>query len=97
MNYSRILDRLATETPETRVYLQSLLPRAADYEARVLALNDEIRRLADERALPYIDLYPTLVDADGSIRNELSNDELHLLGSGYDHWRQILAPHLEAQ
>jgi len=39
-----------------------------------------------------LDLYPVFLDAaDGSIRNDLSNDELHLLGAGYLAWRDAIS------
>ena len=93
-NYAEILDRIGTGAPDTRVYVQSVLPRGSDYEERVLALNREIRRMAEERGLPYIDLYPAFVADDGSIQDELANDELHLLGTGYARWKAILDPYV---
>src|SRR5690606_40920792 len=44
-------------------------------------LNRAIRRVALEHGAEWIDLHPAFVAADGSIRDELSNDELHLLGA----------------
>ena len=92
--YAEILFRLARDAPQTRVYVQSVLPRGADYEPLVLDLNQRIRGLARERRLPYIDLYPAFVCDDGSICDELSNDELHLLGPGYATWVEQLRPYL---
>jgi hypothetical protein len=42
----------------------------------------------------WIDLYPRFLAPDGSIRDDLSNDELHLLGPGYDLWRDAIAHHV---
>lgn len=91
-NYETILDRIALESPDTRVYVQSVMPRGAEYRARVDTLNREIQRLATERGLPWIDLGPLLVDDDGSMRNDLSDDELHLNRKGYEIWRDVLDP-----
>jgi lysophospholipase L1-like esterase len=87
-NIIEILDRLKQETPDTEVYLQSVLPRAADYRERIEALNARLAEVALEHGSEWIDLYAHFVDPEtGAIRAELSNDELHLLGPGYALWR----------
>jgi lysophospholipase L1-like esterase len=88
-NITDILDRLKQETPDTEVYLQSVLPRAASFRADVEALNSRLAEVALERGAAWIDLYPAFLDPEtGGIRAELSNDELHLLGPGYALWKQ---------
>lgn len=87
-NIIEILDRLKQETPDTEVYLQSVLPRAAGYRERIEALNARLAEVALEHGSEWIDLYPRFVDPEtGAIRAELSNDDLHLLGPGYTLWR----------
>ena len=83
-----ILEHLKQETPDTEVYLQSVLPRAASYRDRIEALNARLAEVALEHGSEWIDLYPRFLDPEtGAIRSELSNDELHLLGPGYALWR----------
>ena len=89
-NYGEILDHLKTDSPETYVYVHSLLPRAAEFQQRIETLNVQLRSLAFSRGATYINLYPHFLDDDGSIKNELSNDELHLLGRGYMLWKDII-------
>ena len=87
-NIEEILDRLKQESPDTEVYLQSVLPRAASYRSRVEALNARLAEVAGERGCAWVDLYSHFVDPNtGAIREELSNDSLHLLGPGYVLWR----------
>ncbi len=56
--------------------------------------NHRLQRLpadADAGDATWIDLYPLFVDStDGSIRDDLSNDELNLLGRGYLVWRDAI-------
>lgn len=92
--YTEILDELSRNSPQTRVYVQSVLPRSADYDPLVRELNEHIRSLAHQRSLPHIDLYAAFVCDDGFICDELSNDELHLLGAGYAKWVELLSSHL---
>jgi lysophospholipase L1-like esterase len=92
--YREILARLRRDSPVTRIYAQSILPRAAPFRAEVEALNREIERAAREHGAVWIDLYPAFLADDGSIRDDLSNDDLHLLGPGYALWRDRIASHL---
>jgi len=87
-NVEAIVDRIHAEAPGSRVYLQSVLPRAVAYRQRVEALNARYAAVAAERGVVWIDLYPSFLAEDGSIRDELANDELHLLGDGYAMWRE---------
>lgn len=86
---TEILDRLKQETPDTEVYLESVLPRAPRYREAVEALNARLSEVALERGSAWIDLYAAFLDPEtGGIRAELSNDELHLLGPGYALWKE---------
>jgi lysophospholipase L1-like esterase len=88
-NITDLLDRLKQETPDTEVYLQSVLPRAPSYRADIEALNLRLSEVALEHGSAWIDLYPAFLDPEtGGIRAELSNDELHLLGPGYALWKE---------
>jgi lysophospholipase L1-like esterase len=88
-NITDILDRLKQQTPDTEVYLQSVLPRASSYRADIEALNLRLSEVALEHGSAWVDLYPAFLDPEtGGIRAELSNDELHLLGPGYALWKE---------
>jgi len=72
------------------VILHSVLPVGADWKlARnrdVLARNENIKTLAHERKLAFIDLHPHFCDARGELRAALSNDGIHLGPRGYAQW-----------
>ena len=87
-NYRAILDRCRKESPETLVYVQSLLPRARHYAVTIQCLNKELQGLANQFGYTYIDLYPHFAGERGELRPELTNDNIHILGAGYDIWVQ---------
>lgn len=93
-SYRAILSRLRTESPATEVYAQSILPRSEDARDDVRARNDAIRRVAEENGATFVDLVPLFADESGRIRPDLSNDRAHLLGPGYEVWRDAIAPHV---
>lgn len=87
-NYWRILSTLRRTIPETRIYVSSLLPtsgpRSADLPpAKILEMNDWLKRLADEFDASFIDAFPALADTSGKIRAEYSTDGIHLNMQGY--------------
>lgn len=95
--YALIVHRIQQESPGTTIVVQSLLPRAAQFRAEVEAFNREIQKIAEQADVTYLDLYSHFLAEDGSIRDELSNDELHLLGSGYALWQTLLLPLVQVQ
>lgn len=89
-NVEQIAHRIRRESPRTELFLQSLLPRGANYRDDVEALNERLEDVASAGGATFVDLYPLFLDKDGSIADKYSNDELHLLGSGYLVWRDAI-------
>ena len=100
--YAHLLDLLEKELPDTEIYVESLLPiskkRSEDETLRtretVLALNSQIKALANERGLTYIDLY-SVYEKDGYLNSDYSGDGLHLLPDAYELWAQTIRPYME--
>ena len=93
-NLEILLERVTRGSPETKVYVQSVLPRAASFQPRIESLNRRFAELATAHEATWIDLYPLFLQEDGSLRDELSNDELHLVGQGYGIWRDAIETHV---
>ncbi|HWQ62294.1 MAG TPA: GDSL-type esterase/lipase family protein [Negativicutes bacterium] len=95
VNYRIILGRLRGELPDTRIYIQSVLPfndemfpaRNLRSNANIAALNVEIRKLAAEYELPYIDLASVFTGPDGRLPAKYTDDGLHLSETAYLMWR----------
>ena len=78
------------------MFLQSVMPRKAQFRDDVIALNERYQALA--AATPhtrYVDLWPVLADPDGALRSEMTRDKLHLTGEGYQAWVGVLRPHID--
>lgn len=100
-----IAERIVAESPSTQLYLQSILPvndcfgKFEGHTSRyrqVAEINAEIRRMASEMKVVYIDIYSRFAEpVSGKMRPELTNDGLHLLGTGYLLWRDIVTPYVK--
>ncbi|MBW6478293.1 MAG: sialate O-acetylesterase [Bacteroidales bacterium] len=98
-NYRRIVSKIQLESPETRIYVQSLFPtnndfdhfpRAQNKENEIRSVNKGIEEIAKEYGLTFIDLYPHFLDEEGKLSRKYTNDGLHLMGEGYLKWAEIL-------
>ncbi|MDV7399323.1 GDSL-type esterase/lipase family protein, partial [Arthrospira platensis SPKY1] len=85
--------------PETNVVLQTVLPTNADFsefknhqnrQAAIQAVNDGLKRLSVEFEVGLLDLHAAFLDADGKLDARYTDDGLHLNGTGYQHWRNLL-------
>lgn len=71
--------------------IQSVLPvsprwkRAAEKNREVLLLNDALRSVASDTKSQYLDLVPAMSEG-GFLRDELSEDGVHLTAAGYAIW-----------
>lgn len=106
-NIRQIVTKIRTESPGTRLYIQSLLPVTDHYHLfeghtsrgqLVPQINAGLQKVAATTGAVYIDLYASFVDpATGKMNTAYTNDGLHLLGKGYLKWRDLVRPYIDAQ
>lgn len=93
--YREMLGRIRKKMPDLRLYVQSVLPTRGNFDHRneaVRQFNTKLRRLATEFGCTYLDLHALMIDAEGKLKAEFTNDGLHLTEPAYLIWReQILA------
>lgn len=94
--YEEILQKCKELSPETNVFVQSILPRKKNFAARIQGLNVELEKLAEKYDYTYIDLFSHFATPEGQMRDDLTNDHLHLMSAGYDIWVEILTPYIQA-
>lgn len=103
-NIEKSISKIHEESPNTTIYLQSVLPINPDFGMfsqhmkpdMIIKLNTELEKLADRSSSVYINLYSHFViDGTTKMKPEYTNDGLHLLGAGYQKWREILSPYID--
>ena len=99
-----LVDYIRTRSPQTRLYVQSMLPinnsfsrykNLKDKEQVIRDANALIAAMAQDKGFTWIDLYTAMADKDGNLRKEITNDGLHLLAPGYRIWADIIRPYIE--
>lgn len=91
---SEILNLLQKKTPDAKVILMGVFPRApkaSDPKRRfILELNGLLAKIAEERKLPFIDLGGKFLAPDGSLPPALMADGVHPSEAGYAIWAEAL-------
>ena len=88
--YREILKRVKSEAPTVRVHVQSVLPTRdgfAKHNPLVNDFNARLEKLAKEFGYDFNDLHALMVDADGELKKEFTNDGLHLNADAYKVWQ----------
>lgn len=94
-NIEYLLVTLRRGLPGTRMLVQSIMPRGAEFAERVHDANRHLRQFAPSVNAQYLDLWPALSGGGDEISPEFSDDKLHLNDAGYQAWLSELRPGLE--
>lgn len=98
-NEMKIVQQIHAKCPQTKVYVQSVLPlnntmpnfpQHYDKEEHVLALNKLLKANAAAGGYTFVDIFHLFVDADGRLKSQYSNEGLHLKPDAYVIWVSYL-------
>lgn len=98
-NYLRILDIIHKKSPQTQIFVQSVLPinptimgfpQHYDKEAKILELNELLKSHATEGHYTYVDLFPLFSDDTQRLLPKYTHEGLHLKPEAYPVWAHFL-------
>lgn len=97
--YKKIIERIRIETPETIIYIQSVLPTVYHLvplpKNYITDLNSNLKSLADNYTIFYVDIYSRMLDDRGDLNASFTLDGAHLNGIGYLVWREAIYQYLK--
>jgi lysophospholipase L1-like esterase len=102
-NYEKIVQRIKTSSPRTKIYIQTLMPVNSAFakfknhynkDEHIKAVNDGLRALAQQEHVTLVDLHPHFLDGEGRMKKAYTQDGLHLNAEGYKVWRDVLQQYL---
>jgi lysophospholipase L1-like esterase len=98
-NYARILDTIFQKSPDTKIFIQSVLPTddAIHYtrkNSEIIRINKELEELARSKGCIYIDLFKEFATSENKLNPEYSIDGLHLNGKGYELWKELIGDYV---
>jgi lysophospholipase L1-like esterase len=98
-NYKKIINRIQTESPKTKIIVQSILPTNNDFTEfkrhqnkmeHIVFINTALENYCKEIGLVFVDLYTAFLDTNKKLDKKYTNDGLHINGYGYMKWKEIL-------
>ena len=103
-NYYKMVERIKRESPQTKIYFQTLLPVNNEFtqfkshynkDKHISWLNEQIKKLGPEEKITVIDLYPHFLDDQKKLNKKYTLDGLHPNAEGYKVWAAILKKYLD--
>jgi len=94
-NFRSIIQRIKSESPRTKIYVESALPFNNDFgkfkkligkEEQLLDYNKALKKLCKKEKVKFLNIYPKFKDKEGKLKKEITNDGLHLNDAGYVIW-----------
>ena len=98
-NYLKIVKEIHTKCPQTKIYVQSVLPvnptmprfpQHYDKEEHVLAVNKLLKANAQIGNYTFVDIFHLFVDAGQRLDSRYTFEGLHLKPEAYDVWAAYL-------
>ena len=99
-NVALMVERLQKVSPNTKLYIQSLLPSGhlgsggTRTPERLQATNAALKAFCEAKNITYIDLWNDLTDV-ATNSNGMSYDKLHLTAKAYKVWCDKVAPYVK--
>lgn len=100
-DYAKVLDDIVAFDPNIEIFCESVYPTrdgslflAAELNDKIVALNEKIRALCEERGYTYIDVHSHLKGADGMAQKHLCKDGVHPLPEGVKIVISVVTPYL---
>ena len=100
--YKEIVYSIFDNIPTTNIHVVSVIPQNKDYEKsgafinvdsnmkKIRELNSKLEAFCDTCAASYLNLFDLLVDEDGYLSREYSDDGFHLNKNGYAKFTELL-------
>ena len=93
-NYQKLLRKILKSLPNTRIYIQSILPTTEIWGNcpvdKIQRINNSIKDFSIRFGFNWIDLYSKFASSSGYLKKDYTIDGLHLSSKGYVYWAVIL-------
>jgi lysophospholipase L1-like esterase len=99
LNFEKIIEVTQVASPQTQLYIQSVLPvndtslaynELKGKNPTIVQLNSQLKKLCEEKNIPYIDIASLLSDEKGQLKANLTKDGIHLQPEAYIIWTDYL-------
>lgn len=100
-NYQAVLDEIRTLQPDALIVIQAIMHVSGNLDRKdpyfnnsnINERNDALKELANGNDIFYIDVNEVYDDENGNLRQEVTADDVHLLGNCYELWHSFFLEH----
>lgn len=100
-NYQAVLEEIRTLQPDALIVIQAIMHVSGDLDrkdpyfnnANINERNEALKELANGKDIFYIDVNEVYDDENGNLRQEVTADDVHLLGNCYGLWHTFFMEH----
>ena len=96
-NISKIVDLLHTKSPNSKIYVHSIFPTRENSPRpikNIIRLNATILSLSYSHIFIFINSFSKFIDEDSQLKEEYTDDGLHLTNLAYAKWAEIIKEYL---
>jgi len=100
-DYEAILRTFQERVPQTKIFIQSILPVNnqkfvnVEVNKKVIEINSKLRELSQNFSFQYIDLFSGFLDSNNQLDARYTVDGIHLNGQGYLAWTKMIEQEVE--
>ena len=102
-NIKKIISMIKEKKPNTKIYLETIYPvnnnkRKQDNMRNnkiISDINNELKEYCENSDIYFIDVYSHLVDESNMLKDEYTEDGLHLNNLGYEEVTKVLKPYID--
>jgi lysophospholipase L1-like esterase len=98
-NYEKIVQQIQQHSPNTKIYIQSILPTNNNFTEfknhqnkteHITFINTQLQKIATAYKATYVNIASVLLNDEQMLDSKYTNDGLHLKGEGYMAWKNYL-------
>lgn len=101
-NIQEIIAKTKTAAPTIKVYYETIYPINSNIKKQgkrtnkdIKYINEKMKEYCESNDIIYLDVYSLLIDEDGNLNEEYTEDGLHLNDKGYEVVTNCLQPYIE--
>jgi lysophospholipase L1-like esterase len=91
--YRKVVQKIRGRLPDVPVIIVGLFPtrdKYAELVPLITQLDARLKQIAQDYGCMFLEMYPSLADSEGLLRQEYSREGLHLTEAGYEVWARML-------
>jgi len=97
-NYDKIIKKIQDLSPDTTIYVQSILPTRTQRidNADIMATNARLKALCarQNKFVRFLDIYKPFLADDGKLGPNFTEDGIHLTKNAYSLWKKLILSQL---